>query len=472
MDPNDVLCCFPVEVKVRDLDARLYLGLRFIEKGFRVLIGSKRGVKNGMFAAGEHFLFFDKGLTPALRDFYLEIRRCGGDIVSLDEENGVSTAPEKMSGILEKTRPEVADVVGPILMWGEVQKALALSFNTALDPERISVTGHPRFDLCKPAFAEYQQAIAGGARAQPGLILFNLHFSLCNNVQTPLELFRYEKKMGGLYLSQDEWELRAAYERVLLFYFMKAIEAVAKALPDRLVVVRPCPAEREEYYLDAFSGVTNIQVSRAGSVHEWITPASAVVHHDCTTGVESVLAGKPVFSFAPVLREDLVQDVPLQASQVVDSVEDLVGGIREACAPGYRVSEDEHRRRLEVVRQVIANVDFDSADAIVLETLRWLKTKPFSPVSAPGGRWRSRSQLGQRLRRRVGAIAERITGRRSAVRLRSANKFPGLSLDEVERRAMLMKTMNAELPDVRVTPAGEDTYLLERATGTNGYSVE
>ena len=81
----------PMEVKVRELDPRLYLALRCVQKGFRVIFGSKRGAHESMFSLNEPYLYISKGGSD-IDSFFKKTRNHGGHIAVLDEEGGVWVA--------------------------------------------------------------------------------------------------------------------------------------------------------------------------------------------------------------------------------------------------------------------------------------------------------------------------------------------------------------------------------------------
>ena len=53
------------------------------------------------------------------------------------------------------------------------------------------------------------------------------------------------------------------------------------------------------FYEHAFASFKNVVVTRDESVLPWIRAAELVVHSNCTTGIEAVLAGRPVLNLLP-----------------------------------------------------------------------------------------------------------------------------------------------------------------------------
>jgi hypothetical protein len=57
------------------------------------------------------------------------------------------------------------------------------------------------------------------------------------------------------------------------------------------------------FFKQAFRTFRNVVVRRDGNVLSWIRPAELVVHSNCTTGIEAVLAGRPTVNFLPTARD-------------------------------------------------------------------------------------------------------------------------------------------------------------------------
>ena len=81
-------------------------------------------------------------------------------------------------------------------------------------------------------------------------------------------------------------------------------------------MARPHPSEEIQYYEKQFSDYSNVHMTYSGSVQEWIVNATEVIHHDCTTGIEAFICGKPVFSFCPIFDPNLIQEMPKSISDV------------------------------------------------------------------------------------------------------------------------------------------------------------
>ena len=63
--------------------------------------------------------------------------------------------------------------------------------------------------------------------------------------------------------------------------------------------------EKMEIYKKEFKEFNNIEIIREGSAREWIVNSEAVIHYDCSTGIEALIARKNVISFCPFYDEKI-----------------------------------------------------------------------------------------------------------------------------------------------------------------------
>ena len=103
--------------------------------------------------------------------------------------------------------------------------------------------------------------------------------------------------------------------------FVFFVNAIAERYPERTVVLRPHPSESVEFYKAAFATVANVTVIREGNILCWLRGADLVVHSDCTTGIEGVIAGRLVVNYLPAdaPRGDTDIEVAREAGVVAGS---------------------------------------------------------------------------------------------------------------------------------------------------------
>ncbi|MBN1558068.1 MAG: hypothetical protein JW951_07975, partial [Lentisphaerae bacterium] len=188
----------------------------------------------------------------------------------------------------------------------------------------------------------------------------------------------------------------------------------------------------------------NVTVTRAGSVNEWIAAADAVVHFNCTTGVEAFLQETPAVAYRPSPSETyeaaLPKGVSLQAfcrDETVSLLERIVGGREDV--PGDRTRAEWRA----LARDYITALDGPLAGDRIVEALR----------AAPGPRSRRRSaaeRLGLWKREAWPSVARRFERPPAGEARFEAAKFPGLAAEEVNACAAELRAVSGRFERVRI----------------------
>ena len=159
--------------------------------------------------------------------------------------------------------------------------------------------------------------------------------------------------LGEKFVAENYGSRYDQINRIIAFDKQKieAYRSLVLKLSDQLnkmIIIRPHPEENHIYYLDAFKQHDNVHVIYQGSVIPWILAADFMIHPDCTTAIESLFLGKIPLSFLPNgYPEDLVTQVPLEASKCFTSEKDLisfinngVNSVDNAVLDNYLFAED------------------------------------------------------------------------------------------------------------------------------------
>ena len=346
MKNKEIFCCFPVETKSRDLDPRLHLGLQSIKEGYSCLIGNKAGVAKQMFKQKLPFIYFDKGLDALAEDFYKNIKMSNGAIVSLDEEGGVYNEKLYKSELLARYRENILKYVDLFFTWGEKQKKILLE-NTSIPEKKIIVSGHPRFDLCKPKFKKFRlELLKKNSNIKDKYILINSTFTAANTFLSFDEEIKLRLNARGDGSIDVQYErLLYDYRKLLINYFYEAIKEINKRYPKLTIIFRPHPGENAEFYKGLFQKFKNVVVTGDGSAQEWISESSMVLHHDCTTAIEAFFSEKFIVSYCPIKDDDFVQALPIEISSVIDNQDQLLKLINDV----KDFSSEEEQDRKSVV---------------------------------------------------------------------------------------------------------------------------
>ena len=458
MKNNKTLCCFPLETISRDLDPRLHLGLQSIKKGYSCLIGSKSGVAKQMFKQNLPFIYFDKGLDALAEDFYKNIKMSKGAVVSLDEEGGVYNEKLYKSELLARNRENVLKYVDLFFTWGEKQKKILLE-NTSVPEKKIIASGHPRFDLCKPKFKKFRSTLLNiNSSIKENYILINSTFTAANTFLSFEEEIKLRLNARGDKSIDIKYErLLYDYRKLLINYFFEAITEISKKFPEFTIVFRPHPGENYEYYKTLFHELKNVVVTGDGSVQDWISNSSMVLHHDCTTAIEAFFSEKFIFSYCPIKDDNFVQSLPIEISNIITNQDQLLKVIDEM----KNASNDQKQNRIarDLIRPVIANVDFESSNIII----KALEDITFEISDTPKiNKNIFLKNLFNKILKKFKRDSNSSIFWGNKLKLRQKLKFPSLNIEEIEMKVSLLRDVDKSLPQVKIEQVYKDTYLISR----------
>lgn len=366
---------------MREFDGKLLLASYLLDHGFDVVIGSRKRVKEYVLLH-DRCVYVAKSITKAERVFYEEIRQRGNAIVLLQVEGGI-LYKEADEAICYSYPQELLPFLDRIFVFGEAIKSHILRL-LEVDEHRITVTGEPRFDLLKSKYSNFlNNRAAQIVKCYGNYILINTSFGLSNHLISKSyarNLIEFnpdfsERLKHNLLLKQEEFE-------VLVALYRDMVAAVARDFPEHKVILRPHPEENLEYYKKHLEGWANVEVINNGNVAYWIAGAKAVVHYDCTTGVEAWMACKPVVSYTPFINEDIVAWLPLLVSHKCQTEEDVIEALRDALVGklGPKVlDEKEYRKVAAHIHNIV-----DESGPLFLAGIQDVENERFAQKAAPG----------------------------------------------------------------------------------------
>jgi len=332
----------PIESKKREFDGKVVLASALLRKGFRVALGTKAGIHRELMHARDA-VYLAKSTSNEHLGLYAAFRRRGHRLAVLDVEGGALTRDIR-SDLLRSYQPEAAAFFDYFYVFGDMIREAVIRDLPYIEEHRVVVTGEPRFDLLRPEHDEfYEQSMKQISNRYGRFILINTSFGLSNSIlgeegirrflETTLDIPDEQRHLYLLKHEEGKHLLRAFADMAL---------RLAARFPDINVVIRPHPDEDQRTYLRLSDGFPNLFVDGEGSVHPWIKRALAVIHHDCTTGMEAVMAGKPAISYIPRMEESITAWLPVYLSiackepqEVIQAVASFVDRTEErAWSPG------------------------------------------------------------------------------------------------------------------------------------------
>lgn len=364
----------PIEIVARELDSKLITAAALADKGVRSIVGHKENVTE-IGLASERVLWLGKGLFSDKVEHHLadDLIVRNSPILFMQDEGAMHPVNSWVENVLQKHYVErIRDrKFSRVLFWGQRQRDTFV--NAAESLAKICVvTGSPRFDLCLPSYEWMGDLRSPVSRPSEPYILACTRFTAIAYGEGIADPFR--RKLNPLI-----WPKSLDRQRIVDLWFAKwrrdvhdfadfvvMLKELAKRYPDRTIVLRPHPSESIEFYTEAFANFGNVRVTREGGILEWVRSAELVVHSNCTTGVEAVLAGRPVVNFLPAGddRDETDVEVAREAGQGVSSVAEALDSIER-----HLMGEPPHISWSDRARSMLKNTETESLPLVIDEVM-------------------------------------------------------------------------------------------------------
>jgi surface carbohydrate biosynthesis protein len=412
---------FPIDIIVRELESKLVMASALAAHGCRAIFGHKEEISY----IGKHsgpIVWHGKELfsqIPASQKNCTadQLIRNGSAIVYIQDEGAMFQTCSWKEHVIEKHQLDVmkTKTINRLCTWGRTQ-AKVMSDHSPEMADRIRVTGSARFDICTPRFEWITRpAVSEIKKHVSPYILVCTRFGSIAHADGIHHFFRQKfdprLSLGSIDKKQveDMWFTKWRQDAHDFAEFVVLINELAHAYPKYTIILRAHPTETEIFYQHAFSQVKNIEVTRVGNVINWIRGADLVVHSNCTTGVEAVMAGRPVLNFLPGEqdRSNLNVEVACEAGaptrsihQALETAGALLTGERHA------LTWSSH------AKSVLNNLQTDAVPLLLNETLAVIRERGIDRsriVLPPGPRAFS-----------IGKFVDHITGRKTPATNRTA----------------------------------------------------
>lgn len=452
----------PIASQPRELDARLLLGLCAAERGWEAFIGFKGAFRGEVGTLGPgYFLAHNARQNPRNFDILTDF---GNRVIVLDEEALVRQSDEIF---LKKHRKGAFDRVARVMCWGADDRHMWERQHPLPCP--VDAVGNPRIDLLRPEACAMFRADADALTARFGdFVLLNTNFPSVNNITAQgqgVRLAAWAMDDRGRQIEQAFLDNKTA-----TFAAMQAlIEPLARAIAPVKLIIRPHPNEVHEPWVRAAAAAPNAHVVFEGGVIPWLMAALALVHNNCTTAIESAVAGTPVLNFRPWRSDDYDNPMVHDFGRDCPDADTLAATIREVHAHGGHGLDDAARDRL---RHHIESVDGAlSVDRIMDILERDARDMP----SPPRAGWTRRAGHHWRTRRlwatRMAALHLTPQGRRKRDHLRT--HFPQQDIRELDFSVLSNSLSQLDLHMRQFPPLDEAAIrdriaILSQATGRFG----
>lgn len=444
----------PIETKVREYDGKLWLGLNFVSRGDQVIIGPALEIKKTLdYSQPDVYITKDPG--DGNEDFFDELCSAGISVCGLDTEGAVYESMEKLA----YNKRNFLNHMDALFVWGKKQsKEIRQYYNNKTN---IYVTGNPRFDLLQPELRRiYKERSEPLNNKYGNHILINGNFTL-SNPYSQRQIKKSEDVYGSIELAKH------CYADRIFHSFMEAIYHLHSEFPETHIIIRPHPSERNATYEEAFRGYDRVHVDDSGDARDWIAGAGVTIHHDCTTGIESALMGRPVVSYRPIQKEEYESRLPQVVSREAYTREELTEYISSYLQDDHQY--EMNSKQTNKLKQYFHNIDELAAENIcdVIESLEIPKEKNYEllkPNLSDDIKRRVKSSRWSEQAVTVYHQMHRLAGNKSVPKQRQyrKQKFPGLEKKEILESIDQMKGfLDLNSVSVRKVPLTNNTYTIQ-----------
>lgn len=435
----------PVETKVREFDAKLYLACSAAEAGFDVMLGEQNYILQRLATLPRGF-YFDKSVATAKIKSFSRLKKLGYRIISSCEEGLVYCSRDTY--LRERISPEAFEQLDLFFAWGQTQKH---DMQTLIKGEgRIVEVGNPRFDLLRPHLRGIYSSYVKDIKDRFGeFFLINTNFGRYNHFYGEGGALNILRNRGVIRDAQDEEFFNDWIKFIgrMFSEFKIMLPLLSKKFPEQTFVLRPHPSENHESWRSIAKGLENVHVVYERQSIPWIMAASAVIHNNCTTGLEAALLGRPVFAYRPVRSADYDSFLPNRVSVEVETFDQLVDGLKSILTGMYKSRLQSDPSSADVVKSYIASADGMDSTSRIVERLSALSKSGVMGQSTGGFLVNVRDQGEQWTRRVVRAMLAPLRSTGGYAK----QKFPGLVTGEVEARVARFHELTGRFKDVRIT---------------------
>lgn len=315
---------FIVDHPTRDLTGGILLAAALARRGIETALVPQyeQGVDVPLLALDALVVNYARPVNLELVESFAA---AGIAVYVLDTEGGVlaergHSSPERLAAYVRDSG--YGGALAGYLFWGPVLHR-AFVENGAMPPERLHLTGCPRFDPYAPALRELEPA------RRRGHVLINTNYPLVNP--------KFVKGPGGdraavSSVGYDDAFIDRLFASTaeVMAAVVATVERLSRDLPDQPFVLRPHPFENPDTYHRSLGGLPNVTVDPSGPVFDALHGARALLHLNCGTAIEALMLGVPplALEFANV---DTLRDhasLPSRASLGVASYDELVARLR------------------------------------------------------------------------------------------------------------------------------------------------
>ena len=445
----------PMETKVREMQGKLLLACFAAESGFNVVTGDRYKVESSLSCMPKG-IYFAKAANQGDLDLFNKVLTMGHIIVAQDEEGlGIYRSGDKLR-INRVLSDDAFQVLEQFYSWGNVDSEIIRS-EVPSAQDKIVITGSPRIDLLRFEFSPvFDDEVKSIFNKYGHFILINTNFSGINHFKglkfTNDSLKCYVQKYGAK-LEISPIEL-LEFEKEIFHYFIDMIRELSITVPNYTFVIRPHPGENHQFWKDNMTDLSNVKVIHEGNVVPWIIAADALIHNQCTTGIESFVINKtPTIAYCPTVLDNfdmyLPNDLSYKVSNMIELKETLQS-LLEAKKSNALVDDPVKRA---IGHEHIASLEGEFACERIVHELKGIRV----PTNKNDVNLRKTYKL--YAKKFYDSVINKILKTWKSDRY-SEQKFPGLELPEVMECIHKFHEVSGRFGSINVKQLDKDLYEI------------
>lgn len=450
----------PIEMKVREFDAKILLACLAAERGYSVLVG-QYGVINRWNTCLPRGIILEKNISVRYKKQLSKLRDSGYRICVNDEES-LALILDQGSWFRIRMSKEMVDLVENVFAWSDY----LAEFVKKEYPEygdKILASGTPRFDILRREFrALFDQEVQDLKRRFGKYILLPSNFAAVINVKGDDSTLQRRLRHGYIQ-SKDEEELyreNLSHEKDTLDKYVLSFKRIRSEFPDHALIIRPHPIDDCGFWNNAIKDIDNAHVVFEGNITPWLLAADAIFHCGCSTGMEARIMERCSVAYHPLYDERFDNQHSTEIGPIAYDEDELISFIRKGVDNSGECVLDHGD-----VAKFICSLDgelasekmLDAIDSIIIPedslNLTWSNINA-AKVRAHESYRRWRRGLRLRLRGNTEAVARKAK--------RTQQKWPGASLSEVRELVKVLNDITGRFSGVGVKRVTEDLFCISK----------
>ena len=435
----------PIEIKVRELTAKLLVSSLAVEKGYKVLVGQDRVIRR-LIPYLPKGIIFDKSIGRAGDRKVARFSRYNFQIAAMDEEStGYLHDPDSFSSL--RLADETLSVTARwFCLCEDVKKDISRRYPDHAD--KFVTTGLTRTDLWRSMFMPLYQDQVDQIRDRYGkFMLFNSNFT---SVIPARGIEFKDRQVKRSSKTHEDFSRKMNHRRsqVLdnLNCYLETLPKLTSWFPEHKLIVRPHPGDDVGFWKKNLGIHPNVEIVGKGSVTPWLLASDCMIHHGCTTGVEAELLGRPHVMYAPKPDDKHDSKTMKAFAPIIKSETELKTTLTKIVNKGK--SFNKNRKNLE---KYFASLEGKLVSEKVVEE--------FDKIAIEGGELPSNLNLLRFLPRQL--VAD-YWPRSERAKNYSRQKWDGSSVDEISGTLEKLSTsLKIKSPPV-VKEVYPDLFLLEQ----------